>query len=76
MWVWEAYAEFSASRVWSMGQPYPIALTEIMAYSTLKGYSRDETEELLQFMRLLDDVYFKHVTEKAKRDGRSTRSRS
>jgi len=67
-WVWAAYAEFSRGRNWTMGAPQPVALTEILAYSEIKQLSREEVEELLGYVRELDEVYFEHLKEKQKRD--------
>lgn len=53
-------------RGWTGGAPQPILLTEIMAYGALVQLERIEIEELLGFVRLLDDVYFKHLEEKQK----------
>lgn len=69
-WVWEAFAEFNASRNWTMGVPQPIQLSEIIAYATLKGLTREESDELRGHVRRLDTVFFKFVEEKRKADGR------
>jgi hypothetical protein len=57
-----------------MGVPQAISLTEILAWSDIAGLGREETEELLGFIRLLDDVYFKDLErkQKAKSNGRTS----
>lgn len=56
-----------------MGVPQAISLTEMLAWSDIAGLGREETEELLGFIRLLDDVYFKDIEkkQKAKSNGRT-----
>jgi len=49
-----------------MGVPQAITLVEILAWAEIAGLGREDVEELLGFIRLLDDVYFKDLERKAK----------
>lgn len=64
-WIWDGYAQLTKGRVWIMGQPQAIALSEILAYSDLVGLDREEAGSLLDFVRQLDVVYFEFLKGKA-----------
>jgi hypothetical protein len=70
-WIWDGYVELMKGRVWNGGQPQPIALPDVLAYSDLVGLSREDASSLLKFVRMLDEVYFDFLKGKAapKKDG-------
>ena len=73
-WIWEGYSELMKSRFWINGQPQPIALQEILAYSDLVGLNREDAGSLLNFIRQLDNVYFDFLKGKAPKENGGTRS--
>lgn len=71
-WIWDGYAALTKGRMWMGGQPQPIALQELLAYSSLVGLNREDAGSLLGFTRQLDEVYFDFLKGKApKSDGRT-----
>lgn len=49
-----------------MGVPQAIPLVEMLAWAEIADLGREEVEELLGFIRLLDDVFFEDLERKAK----------
>lgn len=71
-WIWEGYSTLGKGRMWFGGQPQPIALQDVLAYSDLAGLNREDSGSLLGFVRQLDDVYFEFLKGKApKENGRT-----
>jgi hypothetical protein len=49
-----------------MGVPQSIPFTELLSYCELEGLGRYDAQELLGFVRRLDQVYFEDIEAKAK----------
>jgi hypothetical protein len=61
--------------MWIGGQPQPIALQDVLAYSELVGLDREDTGLLLEIIRVLDDTYFERLASKAKSGGTGSTNR-
>lgn len=76
MWTreyWEAYQILSGSRIVHQGGIGPIPLSEMVAYMDAT-YLLDVDERLkfIMMIQALDNIYVKHVNEKAKQKSKSS----
>ena len=74
-WAWNAYVALDKGRNFSFGQPHPIALSEILAYKEIAGVLDEDIEELVFYVRLIEDVYFEHLKNKVKNGGTGSHNR-
>lgn len=68
VFIWEAFLALSSARLYGE----PIKFSEIISYMDISGInSEDIRQELTHLVRILDIEYFKHLTEKEKRNAKS-----
>lgn len=57
MWVWDAFCEIEKSRQYGFGHPQPISLHEIESYARLNSITGEDLQELLTYVRFLDQSF-------------------
>lgn len=61
---WAAFNVLNESRMWTMGHPLPISLSEIKAYADIYNFEGEELHDLCTYVRHLDSVYLERQANK------------
>jgi hypothetical protein len=63
---WNGFVALDKSRAWILGRPQGISFGEILAYSRIKGFSSEDTEDFARLVTVLDTHYLNwHITKGA-----------
>jgi hypothetical protein len=73
-WIWRAWMRLNECRNWHTGMgpstPATISFSAIIEWAEFYGYDEEDFEMLDACIREMDQVYIRHMVEKAKQDAK------